>query len=351
MIIEDSPEFSRLVTFLPNNLHPIHNWYQYKEGYSKDFVEYFIKEFKISKDNTVFDPFCGSGTTPLTCREHGIKSIGVEISPILEFVSKVKTKNYNLEVMESEVRKALKWKFEKPAQIPDNKWLKKIFSKYALEDIIFYKNKINQINDEYVKNFMLLGLMDASVKNSFTYKDGAFVRIVKKNPVPVKKLFQQKIRKMLRDLRKVKLSDADCKIILGDARKIKLDDNSADFVITSPPYLNKIEYTKIYKTEYSLFFDSPETRLKSYIGEEDYFSDMTKALKEMYRITNKKLAIVIGGGCFKDRAVLVDEELAKIAEDIGFNIEKIMVARNSWCTKHRTVKIGKIRESIIILNK
>ena len=64
-----------------------------------------------------------------------------------------------------------------------------------------------------------------------------------------------------------------------------------------------------------------------------------------------KLAIVIGGGCFPDGVIEVDTKLANIAQDIGFKVDRILVARESWCTKKRTIKIGKMRESVVLLKK
>jgi DNA modification methylase len=84
-----------------------------------------------------------------------------------------------------------------------------------------------------------------------------------------------------------------------------------------------------------------------------YFKDLNLALREMHRVckNNAKLAIVIGGGCYPDRAVEVDKITAELAERIGFNVKNILVARNSWCTRARIIKVGQIRESIILLEK
>jgi DNA modification methylase len=83
------------------------------------------------------------------------------------------------------------------------------------------------------------------------------------------------------------------------------------------------------------------------------FKDMYLALKEMHRVCkdNAKLAIVIGGGCYPDRAIEADKIIAELAERIGFTANNVLVARNSWCTRARIIKVGQIRESIILLEK
>ena len=76
MKVTPSPEFNKLVTFIPNKRTPIHNWYYYKEGYSRDLVQHFIEKWEINSNHKVLDPFCGVGTTLLTCKQIKIPSFG-----------------------------------------------------------------------------------------------------------------------------------------------------------------------------------------------------------------------------------------------------------------------------------
>jgi hypothetical protein len=372
VIFSESPELKELVTFIPNKKEPIHNWYYFKEGFSKQLVDIFIDRFQLNENSIVLDQFCGVGTTLLACKQKGIKSIGFDVSPFFVFASKVKTMDYDLERLKESISQAISWKFERPKYLPKEKYITKVFSRYTLEDTIFYKNKILEIEDEKIRDFLLLALIDSAIKASWTMKDGAFVRIEKKGKPPLKKYFKYKIKKMFKDLRNMNFKPIETRVEVGDARELKLENESVDAVITSPPYLNKIEYTKIYKIEMS-FLGFPENELKSYIGSrvEDtivselgldenlplsakvYFKDMYSALNEMYRVckNNAKLAIVIGGGCYPDRVVEVDRIIAELSEKIGFRVENILVARNSWCTRARTIKVGKIRESIILMEK
>ncbi|MFQ6009894.1 MAG: DNA methyltransferase [Candidatus Aenigmatarchaeota archaeon] len=358
MKFKDAPDFKFLVTFVPNKQEPIHNWYYYKEGFSKGLVDFFLSEFKVPKDSIVFDPFCGVGTTLLACKQRGIMSIGMDISPLTVFVSRVKTRDYSIEELEKVVKEALKWKFTKPKRLPQEKWLRKVFSIWALEDIMFYRKKIFEIEEEKARDFLLLGLIDSAMKCSFAYKDGALVRIKRRPVAPVAKMFKYKIRRMLKDLRKKPLPEVPVEVEIGDARNIELSDNSIDFVITSPPYMNKIEYTRIYKTEFSLFFNLPETKLRAYVGEgEDtekaYFKDMSKVLDELFRTCRPgaRIAMVVGGGCFPDRVVEADRLVAELAQEKGFSVPEVLVARQSWCTRQKTIKVGKMRESIILMQK
>jgi len=81
-----------LVTFVPNKEEPIHNWFYYKEGYAKKFVEWAIVEFGV--EGPVLGPFCGVGTPLLACKQMGLKAIGFDVSPLAAFVAEAKTRDY-----------------------------------------------------------------------------------------------------------------------------------------------------------------------------------------------------------------------------------------------------------------
>ena len=99
-----APENLRdLVTFVPNKVEPIHNWFYYKEGFSKGFVDWAVKELVL--EGPICDPFCGVGTTLLAAKQLGLESTGFDVSPLAAFVAEAKTMDYNLEELEAELEK------------------------------------------------------------------------------------------------------------------------------------------------------------------------------------------------------------------------------------------------------
>jgi DNA modification methylase len=368
----EAPELRDLVTFVPNKFEPIHNWYYFKEGYSRKLVDLMIDRFQLNENSTVLDPFSGSGTTVLSCKQRGIRSIGFECSPFFVFTARVKTADYDLEKIKEEIAKMGTWKFERPTNLPREKYITKVFSRYTLEDFVFFRDKVIGIEDDKIRNFFMLALVDSAIKASWTIKDGAVVKIDKTGKPPLKKYFKYKVKRMYKDLKNTDIKPVETRVEVGDARCLDLEDNAIDAVITSPPYLNKIEYTKIYNIEMSLL-GFPDSTLRSYVGSraedisvEDigldenlpvaakvYFKDMHSVISEMHRVCKPgaKAAVVIGGGCFPDRAVESDKIMAEIAERAGFGVKDVLIARNSWCTRARTIKVGQVRESVIILEK
>ena len=72
-------------TFAGGRQEPLHDWFPYLEGYSPAFVESVLGSY-CPQATVVFDPFAGSGTTPLTVSRLGKKALFAEINPVLQFL-------------------------------------------------------------------------------------------------------------------------------------------------------------------------------------------------------------------------------------------------------------------------
>ncbi|MEM3415308.1 MAG: DNA methyltransferase [Thermoproteota archaeon] len=366
--IEERYDLRLITTFIPNKRYPVYNWFYFKEGFSRDFVEYAISLLGY-KPRVILDPFVGAGTTLLYAREKGYHSIGVDASPLMVLVSKVKTRDYNIKSLREEAQKIFRVRFRKPNLSNISSFVKQFFNKYVLEDIVFFNELVDSIEDEKIRNFFKVGLICSSSKVSYAYRDGSVLRVVKKNTPPFRKFFKRFIRKMIKDLEKVKFISPEPEVRVGDARRLDfLKDSSVDAVITSPPYLNKIEYTKVYRIEYELFLRGEEPNLlRSFIGlskvEEDeadssmppvaraYFKDMRLVLREVKRVLSedKKAIFLLAGGVFPTGVIESDIELSEMATDEGFSVEKIVALNKRVATRNRVEKIGWARESAVVL--
>jgi len=332
-----------------------------------------LREFGAEPGWKVLDPFVGSGTTLLACKELGIDGVGVDVAPLAVFVTQVKIADYNID----ELRETARWLLSQPFERPDlsavSGFVKQFFLKPSLEDIIFFRERIREIENPVVRNFFTLALMNAAMKVSLAYKDGAVLRVVEKPVPPFRKFFKRVVKKMIRDLSRLSFKPCNLTVFLGDARRMDfLEDESFDALITSPPYLNKIEYTKVYRIEYELFFgDVKIDPVRSYLGlnprsvvdpfpelnlpevAKAYFHDMKLCLEEMYRVLKPgaRAAIVVAGGVFPDRIVESDSLIMELAEMVGFEGERMIAVNKRVATKRRVIKIGEARESILIIRK
>ncbi|EQD61103.1 DNA methylase N-4/N-6 domain protein, partial [mine drainage metagenome] len=78
------------IQFNPNEKRPVHRWWPYVQGFSAGFVADTCRRYGARRGSTVFDPFCGSGTVPVTARMVGAKGVGIDMMPIAAFVAAAK---------------------------------------------------------------------------------------------------------------------------------------------------------------------------------------------------------------------------------------------------------------------
>lgn len=83
-------------TFRGGHTEPLHLWYPLLEGYSPEFVENILSNF-APNSTCVFDPFAGTGTTPLTAARYHKIAFYCEINPLLQHLIDIKIKALTLE--------------------------------------------------------------------------------------------------------------------------------------------------------------------------------------------------------------------------------------------------------------
>ena len=407
--IEFRFEWANDVTYKLNKGVPPYDWFPYKQGFSHSLVHKILKLINPSPGDVVLDPFCGVGTTLLVAQEYGLNYVGFDISPLPVFVSQVKLQNnYNLAQLK-EIRKEFVKKEEGISTLswPDVQIVQRGIQKKTAEDLLFWKEQIMKIESCTLCNLTLLCLLNTLTDVSNTRKDGGFLRlVVDKEPISVKTALLLEMDKIIESLERMSTELPLYQtgeipkgyVEVGDARSLDLDKDTVDLAITSPPYLNKTDYTRIYSLELCLSFVSSFEELKNirynsvrshveakYTNEisfelpekleealaelenrklsnpkhpdmvRGYFVDMAISLKELYRVSRQGATIVfvVWNSRFSGVVFEVDTLIAAIGESIGFHLEKIFVARLTGTSIQQAKKYGDapLRESVILLKK
>ena len=87
--IEVNPEWS--FTNVRSTEQWTHGYHRYPAKFLPNVVKKLIETYAI-KNGTIADVFAGCGTTLVEAKAHGIKSIGIDINPVAQLITKAKTK-------------------------------------------------------------------------------------------------------------------------------------------------------------------------------------------------------------------------------------------------------------------
>ncbi len=402
-LIQKTNEYGPLISPYQDKDKSVYNWHAFKHSYSKALVEKLVREFHLGMGSWVLDPFCGGGTTLLACKELGINSEGFDILPFSVFLSNVKTRNYNLALLKKYfVRFSNKNRcLARDIDLPDIKIIHEAFSPPVKNDLLNLKSNIDKIERSDIREFFLLGLLSILETVSNTSKSGGFLRIEKKN-IPkgeVYRKFLAKIRMMIEDVEgfnnSLKFPNTKVGAKISDSRKLETN-RKFDAIITSPPYPNRHDYTRIYGLELIVGFIKNNNELKqiryhtlrSHVEArkqyevkgykkpqiiekliakikksglnnskvpgmiEGYFEDMFLSLLQMKKSLTKKgkIGLVVSNVRFGGVNIPVDTILAGIGNQVGLSTNAIYAARYRGNSAQQMGKFKRnpSRESIII---
>ncbi len=394
-----------------------HRWYDYLEDFPYQLIEDKFKEYDINENSLVVEPFAGSGTTNVTAKMFNIKSIGFDSNPLMCFISDVKTTwGINIEDFKLEVIKVAKafldnihnfdnlnvdrdfLEFMPKREI--NQWL----SLGLQKEIVLLKSIIKTVENQKIKKLLLLAMSRSALDASFVSFCPGTTFYPFREKEEFWNLFTNKIVDMYLDLKKINKVSKEYKStkIINDsclnAGKY-LEKETIDFLITSPPYPNDLEYTRQTRLEmYMLDFVKnmddvqkikrtmvkgstkliyKESNSEMHINEfnsvlkvskdiyeqtkdknwgfdyprmvKEYFGDMFLCLKEFYPLMKKgaHYLLVVGDQTIKGVYIPVCDILIEMANNIGYSKCSKELFRNRRSTGHNTV----LPEEIVILEK
>lgn len=403
------------IQFQPNTSEPVHRWSPYVQGFSAQFVQRTLDRYREEYERPVVaDPFVGSGTVTVQAKMNGCPSFGVELNPLLHFVAQVKVGTWRVSperLLEAARRLPTDRRTEAPAFLQSERH----FRPPVLRNLERLKGGIDGFQpateeDARIRDLMLLAfasiLIDCSnLKRSpcLGYAPGKFVE----DDAPFT-LFAAKIAAIAEDLRLCQTKyreylDTPSEIILANSMEYQ-PPVGYDLVITSPPYMNGLDYVMNYKIEIGwLGFARTHQELKQlkdsmvvcdnvskgvirqFSGEaqrythpwierikaeiaanivrrgfyrrEDmpeivhkYFDDMYLVMRNVVQALRPggRFILVVGDSLIADVYVPTDLILAVIGQELGLKIERLERAR---VRRSGQIRSYRLREMVVILKK
>lgn len=399
-----------------NKYGTVHKWYDYLEDFPFSLIEDKIKEYKIKPNSLVVEPFAGSGTTCISANFFKCNSVGFDANPLMTFISEVKTtwdidlalyKRQVIKIAEKFLEKihdydSLKLKkgfLENMPRKELNQWLSPALQK----EVNLLKNLIDEIFDKKIKKLLLLAMSKSCLDASYVSFCPGTTFYPFREKEEFWNLFTKKVIQIHDDLEKVqkhnhygksKLINDTC---LNGSKYI--EPKTINFIVTSPPYPNDLEYTrqtrlemylldfvknmddvqqikkKMVKGSTKLIFKESKSEIfalkfnavkivsdKIYEQTKDknwgfdyprmvreYFGDMYLCLLEFFPLMKKNahFLLVVGDQTVKGVYIPVCDILIEMAQEIGYRNCKKELFRMRRSTGHNVL----LPEEIVILEK
>lgn len=243
----------------------IHDWYRFVLSFPPHLVREYLDRFRLTPGRTVLDPFCGTGTTVVEAKLHGIGGVGVEANALAHFASSVKTDwtvdpGELLECAQEIANSAAQEIAAAPAGSlrtleaeAESLLLKDSISPLPLHKALVLLEAIARSPDQPCHRYLRLALARTLVYDVSNLHFGpeVGVRRTKLEDAPVVECWLAAVQRMAGDLRVVDRTAPPTVIHHADARRIAslLQPRAIDAVFTSPPYPNEKDYTRATRLE------------------------------------------------------------------------------------------------------
>ncbi|MCX7880192.1 MAG: hypothetical protein N2517_05980 [Ignavibacteria bacterium] len=329
--------------FGDTNAYAFHNLYPYKGKFYPRVVRTLINAFELDNSSLLFDPFNGSGTSTHEASLMGIKSVGVDVTPMGIILSELKN---NLLFID---RKELSFT-----------------NSELLEILYLLENKKWDHSNPTIYKLMLaiyFDTVDALTRTSRYNGKGKLALFIEKF-LYIKDCFE----KTMEIKEKYELKFERANIIEGDVLELKNIEKfkeKFDACITSPPYYFSIDYVGKDKVAYDYLGIDVKKIESKYLGMKNckyennnflglpikvgtYYEDLKESIKNIYWALKwgGKLAIIIGDSTVNGKKIPTTMTTKRFCEEVGFKFEKL-IFNPLLGARNRAIR----GESVIICSK
>lgn len=352
--------------------HSIHE-ISYRACYKPQLPRFFIERL-TRKNDVVYDPFLGRGTTLIEATLLGRLVVGNDVNPLSEILTAPRLSPPNI----FEISKRLDEVCLEKISCDDSELLV-FFNHQTLSEILAWRsyfterrqnNKFDKIDawiemvacnrlTGHSKGFFSVYTLPpnqaASVKSQQRINE-------KRKQTPeyrnTKEIIYRKSHQLLRNKLSPNYGQNPFQINIGSANSTpEIKNETIDLIVTSPPFLDVVNYRQDnWLRMWMANAEIEEHSCWQIKNLDDWLDKMKSSLREFYRVLKSSGAIAFEVGEVHKGNLLLENEIVKIASEVGFVAECILInaqnftkTANCWGVKNN--EVGTNTNRIVILTK
>lgn len=278
-----------------NNPNSMHGIYPYRGKISAIDAANIIGQ--LPKEGIILDPFCGSGTIVYEGQKHGLTAFGVDNNPLAVALARAKVyKEVSSSLVECRYFIELAKKDLEAGEydaMPEGP--AKSFHEDSAKEIMCMKKYFEEMNDFLKGIFYGAIALTARGCNDYVWTSSTVGKNIEpKRYIDFFEKMESKAKKHSKYFNGLELPGAT--IIHGDSRRLSdyLGPHSVNYVFTSPPYFDGLDYTAYYgKLIYDIFETDRIEIKKQLIQYVDSYEDDMRAVLEQLDIVTTEDALMI----------------------------------------------------------
>ena len=242
----------------------VHRLHPYLGKFIPQLVETLLDRY-LTRGGHVLDPFAGSGTTLVQSLESGLDATGVDIAAFNCLLMRVKTKRYNLFVLERELRDVIAQLDSPQTRTKPARYVREWFAPQAARELLTFR----ELADGYEHRDVLQVILARAARSArrTTHFDLDFPRAPQVEPywcykhkrecrpveqaLPFLRRYTLDTLARIKAFAKVRARAREATVLHGDSRELEYG-CTFDGIVTSPPYPGLIDYHEQHRTAYEL---------------------------------------------------------------------------------------------------
>ncbi len=341
--------FNEFWTARQRQAHSIHE-ISYRACFKPQLPEFFIQRLTRPGD-TVYDPFMGRGTTPVQAALSGRIGAGNDVNPLSVLLTRpriappslsaIKARLDGLDLTAGQVQHSELEAFYHPETLGEIEALRAYFMEReaagTLDNVDDWIRMvaINRLTGHSSGFFSVYSLPP----NQAVSVEGQRKINTKRGQIPPRRAIKDIIFKKSRTLFRDRVpTGGEARLLTGDATNCGLGDASVDLVVTSPPFLDIVQYAADnWLRCWFAGIDAAEVDIAMHKKAEDWTSFTHRVLTDLARVTRSSGYIAYEVGEVRNGKVELDSLVLEAAaglplDPIGVlvNVQEFTKTANCW---------------------